>query len=69
MMPGRDEANTFDGVIVFSATMRRERGELGERITDWLNAHPECVPVDKFVVLTSGRRFHCHTVVIFWRSR
>jgi hypothetical protein len=67
MMPARKEANTFDGVTVFSATMRRSREELGDRITQWLKAHPDRVPVDTFVVLSSGRRFHCHTVVIFWR--
>ena len=67
MMPARNEANTVDGVTVFSATMRRSREELGDRITQWLKAHPDRVPVEKVVVLSSSRRFHCQTVVIFWR--
>jgi hypothetical protein len=66
MLPPRIEAKSFDGGIVFSATMRRTREELGDRITDWLKAHPDRVPVDTFVALSSDRRFHCQTVVIFW---
>jgi hypothetical protein len=63
----RNDANTFDGVMVFSATLRRSREELGDRITEWLNAHPELVVVDTVVVLSSSRRFHCQTIAIFWR--
>jgi hypothetical protein len=69
MTLARDEANTFDGVIVFSATLRRGREELGDRVTEWLNAHPERAVVDAVVALSSTRRFHCQTIVIFWRAR
>jgi len=65
----RNDGAAFDGVAVFSATMRRTRDELGDRVTGWLDAHPDRVPIDTFVALSSGRRFHCHTIVIFWRSR
>jgi hypothetical protein len=64
-----NEANAFDGATVFSATLRRGREELGDRITEWLKAHPERTIVDTVVALSSSRRFHCSTIVIFWRSR
>ena len=69
MTLGRNEANTFDGAIVFTASLRRDREALGDRITEWLKAHPERAVVDTVVVLSSSRRFHCQTIVIFWRQR
>jgi hypothetical protein len=59
--------STFDGATVFSATMHRERDQLGERITAWLSLHPELAPVDTVVALSSDDRFHCLTIVMFWR--
>jgi hypothetical protein len=57
----------FDGAIVFSTTMRRHRDELGDRITRWLGEHPHLVPIDTVVTQTSDVRFHCLTIVVFWR--
>jgi hypothetical protein len=57
----------FDGAAVFSTTMQRGREQLGERISRWLANHPDLVPVDTVVAHSSGREFHCLTVVVFWR--
>ncbi|HVR02680.1 MAG TPA: hypothetical protein VMT47_11150 [Polyangia bacterium] len=58
---------TFDGATVFSATMRRERDELGEQITAWFAVHPQLAPVDTVVAFSSDNRFHCLTIVVFWK--
>jgi hypothetical protein len=55
----------YNLVKVFSATKARERGELGERVTSFLNSHPEVVVVDKVVRQSSDREFHCLTIVLF----
>jgi hypothetical protein len=67
MSPLHDEAKTFEGVAVFSMNVRRGRDDLGERVTRWLAANPDRVPVDTVVRQTSDRRFHCQTIVVFWR--
>jgi hypothetical protein len=36
---------SYDGAQVFSATKPDRREKLGEAVTDWLQAHPERVPV------------------------
>lgn len=56
----------FDGVKVFSATKARERENLGERITDWLEANRVTV-VDREVTQSSDNEFHCLTITIFYR--
>ena len=56
----------FDGVKVFSATKARERENLGERITDWLEANRVTV-VDREVTQSSDNEFHCLSITIFYR--
>lgn len=63
-----DSSLGYDGVKVFSATMVARRERLGEDVTDWLREHPECVPVEAVVRLSSDARFHCLSIVIFWRA-
>jgi len=58
----------YDGVKVFSATVVARRERLGEDVTDWLRGHPECVPLEAVVRLSSDARFHCLSIVIFWRA-
>lgn len=58
----------YDGVKVFSATTLARRQRLGEDITDWLQAHPEAVPVNTVVHSSSDARFHCLSIVVFWRT-
>lgn len=58
----------FDGVQVFSATKYRERAELGEVITDWLQ-DADVEPVDVDVTQSSDDDYHCLTVVVWYRRR
>lgn len=60
-------ASKFQGVKIFSATKAREREELGEVITKWLNDHPELEVVDQVVSQSSDNEFHCLTVTLFYR--
>lgn len=59
----------FDGVKVFSATVASEREALGERVTQWLRAHPEVELVDRAVRQSSDERHHCVTIVLFYATR
>jgi hypothetical protein len=61
------EASKFDGVKVFSATKAREREELGEIITKWLQDHSDLTIVDHVVTQSSDNEFHCLTVTIFYK--
>ena len=63
------ESSKFDGVKVFSATKAREREELGEVITRWLQDHPELIVVENIVTQSSDNEFHCLTVTIFYRHQ
>jgi hypothetical protein len=58
----------FDGVKVFSATKARERGMLGDRLTEWLDANPERKVVDTVVTQSSDQEFHCLTITVFYQS-
>lgn len=52
-------------VKVFSATMLRDREVLGERVTQWLRAHPELQLLDRSVSQSSDDEFHCITITLF----
>ena len=65
MVPA-DATCGYDGLKVFSVTMAARRARLGEEITEWLRAHPECVPVRTVVRQSSDARFHCLSILIFW---
>lgn len=56
----------FDGVKVFSATMLREREMLGEKVTEWMQGHPENKVVSTVVAQSSDSEFHCVTIVVFY---
>ncbi|MEM1025433.1 MAG: hypothetical protein AAGD10_11950 [Myxococcota bacterium] len=58
----------FDGVKVFTATKAREREELGETITEWLQDHPDLEIVDKVVTQSSDNEFHCLSITLFYRE-
>ncbi|MGC3997228.1 MAG: hypothetical protein QM767_06825 [Anaeromyxobacter sp.] len=60
---------SFTGVKVFSATKAREREELGETITRWLQSNPGNEVVDRVVTQSSDDEFHCLTIVLFFRER
>lgn len=59
---------SFDGVKVFSATKAKERGMLGERLTDWLDRNPDLKVVDTVVTQSSDQEFHCLTITVFYQA-
>ncbi len=59
----------FDGVKVFSATKANDRVVLGDKVTEWMAAHPENEVIDTVVRQSSDNAFHCLTFTIFWRNR
>ena len=58
----------FDGVKVFSATKARDRQNLGERMTTWLDHHPEVDVVDTVVTQSSDKEFHCLSITLFYQG-
>lgn len=52
-------------VKVFSATKRRDREALGERVTAWLRGHPNVQITRASVTLSSDQSFHCLSIVLF----
>ena len=58
----------FNGVKVFSATMAQERDQLGEKITQWMSAHPGVEIVDKIVTQSSDEAFHCLAITLFYNE-
>lgn len=59
----------FTGCKVFSTTLARDREVMGDTITRWLAGNPGLEVVDKQVLLSSDRQFHCLTLVFFYRER
>jgi hypothetical protein len=64
-----ERAMQFTGVKVFSATKAKEREELGETITRWLQANADLEIVDRVVSQSSDNEFHCLSIVLFYRTR
>ena len=60
-------AMRFTGVKVFSATKARDREELGESVTRWLQANADLEIVDRVVAQSSDSEFHCLTIIVFYR--
>ena len=59
--------NDFQAVKVFSATKAREREELGDVVTRWLDEHEGQIRVvDKVVSQSSDNEFHCLTIILFY---
>lgn len=57
----------FTGAKVFSATKAKEREELGEVLTRWLQSNPDIEVVDRDVRQSSDNEFHCLTIILFYR--
>ena len=64
-----ERAMQFTGVKVFSATKARDREELGETVTRWLQSNPGVEVVDRVVSQSSDNEFHCLTIVLFYRQK
>jgi len=58
----------FNGVKIFSATMAQDRENLGERIREWLLAHPGIEIVAKTVTQSSDRALHCIAITLFYNE-
>lgn len=61
------ESEQFTGVKIFSATLAEQRALLGETVTQWLRVNPQVEVVDTVVTQSSDSRFHCLTLVLFFR--
>ena len=59
----------YNGVKVFSATMAKTRSMLSDRISEWVNRHPEYEIVDTVVTQSSDSSYHCLTFTIFYTTR
>ena len=57
------------GVMVFTATKAKERGELGNRITEWLRGSPDKTVLDVIVTQSSDEEFHCLTITILYEPK
>ncbi|MBC7975124.1 MAG: hypothetical protein H7138_09080 [Myxococcales bacterium] len=56
----------FNGVKVFSATMFADRDRLGDRVTDWIAAHPHLKVTEMIVTQSSDAAFHCIAITVFY---
>lgn len=59
----------FEGVEVFSATVAVEREKLGQRVTRWVQEHPDREVIEKEVKQSSDSSHHCLTIILYWRHR
>ncbi|MEP6652995.1 MAG: hypothetical protein ABJA82_06525 [Myxococcales bacterium] len=66
-MDSTDKQPPYQGMTVFSATTMARRERLGEDVTAWLRSHPDRIPVDTLVRQSSDSRFHCLSILVFWR--
>ena len=60
---------SFTGVKVFSTTLARDREVMGGNVGRWLAEHPELEVVAREVRQSSDSRFHCLSIVVFYRER
>jgi hypothetical protein len=56
-------------VKVFSATKAQDREVLGDRISAWMEANPQLDVTRTCVSLSSDRKFHCLSFVLFCTER
>ncbi len=61
-------AMQFNGVKVFSATMAQDRESLGERVTGWLERHPDLEIQEIETKQSSDNAFHCISILVFYRD-
>jgi len=59
----------FSGCEVFSSTMHRDRDAMGQKITAWLESHPDLEIVARDVLQSSDSQYHCVTIVLWHRRR
>jgi hypothetical protein len=59
----------FTGMKIFSTTLARDREQMGDNITRWLQENQQYEIVDKIVTQSSDKEFHCLTITLFYRER
>ena len=58
----------FYAVKIFSATKHKDRDELGEKLTKWLEGMKDQIDiVDKVITQSSDSEYHCLAITIFWK--
>ena len=60
-------SESIDGVKVFTATMARDRAQLGDVATEWIARNPEVIVCEIVVSQSSDERYHCLTFSLFYR--
>jgi len=56
--------NRINMVKVFSVTKARDRQDLGERITAWIQENPNVQVVNTVVSQSSDQSYHCLSMVL-----
>jgi len=56
--------NRINLVKVFSVTKARERQDLGERVTAWIQDNPQVKIVNTVVSQSSDQSYHCLSMVL-----
>lgn len=59
----------YTGVKVFTATKAKEREELGEKITSWIQANSQVTITDTVIRQSSDNEFHCLSIIVFYDSK
>ena len=68
-VPAAVTQGAISAVKVFSATKRRERDQLGDRVTGWLAANPHLEVREAVVSLSSDSKYHCLSLVLICSDR
>jgi len=51
-------------VKVFTATKAKDRESIGEKVTSWIDAHPNARVLKAQVTQSSDREFHCFSIIL-----
>jgi len=63
----RHDSHDLQHVKVFTATTLRDRPQLGEAVTEWLQRNRTFIVESVAVRQSSGRAYHCLSIVVFYR--
>ncbi len=63
----RHDSHDLQQVKVFTATTLRDRPQLGEAVTEWLQRTRTFIVESVAVRRSSGRAYHCLSIVVFYR--
>jgi hypothetical protein len=57
------------GAKVFTATKARDRDQLGDVLTRWIQDNPKALITKKIVTQSSDNSFHCLSITIFYEMQ